>query len=181
MTTAAVSPLKVIARTPRLRLRELGADDAGFIVELLNQPDFLRHIGDRGVRDASQALAWLHAGPAASYRLHGYGLWLVETAGQDAPAPIGLCGLVRREGLDGPDLGFALLPRYYGQGYADEAARAVLAHARDQAGVCEVLAIAARGNARSLALLGRLGFAGAGEVRLPGGQEDLHLLRRHLD
>ena len=167
---------RVIARTARLRLREIGPDDAGFIVELLNQPDFLRHIGDRGVRDPGQALAWLHDGPAASYARHGHGLWLVETL-DVTPVALGLCGLVAREGLPAPDLGFAFLPQHYGRGYAFEAAGAVLAHARDALGLDRVLAIVVADNARSIALLRRLGLEPDGTVTLPGQAQELLLFR----
>ena len=159
---------RVIARTARLRLREIGPDDASFIVELLNQPDFLRHIGDRGVRDPGQALAWLHDGPAASYARHGHGLWLVETL-DVTPVALGLCGLVAREGLPAPDLGFAFLPQHYGRGYAFEAAGAVLAHARDALGLDRVLAIDA-----DFELLGSLLD---GTVTLPGQAQELLLFR----
>jgi len=89
--------------TGRLRLRALRGDDAGFLVDLLNQPDFLRHIGDRGVRTPAQALAWLRDGPWAGYARHGHGLLAVEP--RAGGAPMGICGLLLREGLPAPDLG----------------------------------------------------------------------------
>ena len=162
-----------IATTARLRLRELDEDDAGFMVELLNQPDFLRFIGDRGVRDEVQARSYLRDGPIAGYARHGMGMYAVEP--RDGGAPIGLCGLVVRDGLPGPDIGFAFLPPYYGQGYAFEAARAVLDLARHALALPRVLAIVSPGNDRSIALLRRLGLREAGTVRLPGKDEDILL------
>ncbi|UNK58877.1 GNAT family N-acetyltransferase [Pseudoxanthomonas daejeonensis] len=158
-----------IATTARLRLRELVEDDAGFMLELLNQPDFLRFIGDRGVRDLEQARSYLRDGPIASYARHGMGMYLVEPRG--GGAPIGLCGLVVRDGLPGPDIGFAFLPAYYGQGYAFEAASATLAHARTALSLPRVLAIVSPGNDRSIALLRRLGLRDAGTIQLPGKDE----------
>lgn len=162
-----------VLETPRLRLRELDEGDTAFIVELLNQPDFLRFIGDRGVRDAAQARAYLREGPLASYARHGHGLYAVARR-QDG-RPIGLCGLLVREGLPAPDIGFAFLPAWYGQGYALEAARAVLDDARDRLHLERVLAIVSPGNDRSVALLRKLGLRDAGTIRLPGRDEDVLL------
>ncbi|UWX04714.1 GNAT family N-acetyltransferase [Pseudoxanthomonas sp. NC8] len=143
------------------------------MVELLNQPDFLRFIGDRGVRDEAQARTYLREGPIAGYARHGMGMYAVEP--RHGGAPIGLCGLVVREGLPGPDLGFALLPGYYGQGLTFEAAGAVLDHARTTLALPRVLAIVSPGNARSIALLRRLGLRDAGTISLPGKDEEILL------
>jgi RimJ/RimL family protein N-acetyltransferase len=159
--------------TARLRLRELDEGDAGFMVELLNQPDFLRFIGDRGVRDLEQARAYLRDGPIASYASHGMGMYAVEP--RAGGAPLGVCGLVVREGLAGPDIGFAFLPQHHGRGYAFEAASAVLAHARHALRLPRVLAIVSPGNDRSIALLRRLGLRDAGTVTLPGKDEEILL------
>lgn len=164
-----------IATTARLRLRELVEDDAGFMLELLNQPDFLRFIGDRGVRDLEQARSYLREGPIASYARHGMGMYVVEL--REGGAPIGLCGLVVREGLPGPDIGFAFLPAYYGQGFAFEAARATLDLAHGALSLPRVLAIVSPGNARSIALLRRLGLRDAGTITLPGKDEEILLFQ----
>ena len=164
-----------IATTARLRLRELVEGDAGFMLELLNQPDFLRFIGDRGVRDLEQARSYLREGPIASYARHGMGMYVVEP--REGGAPIGLCGLVVREGLPGPDIGFAFLPQHYGQGYAFEAASATLEHARTVLALPRVLAIVSPGNARSIALLRRLGLRDAGTITLPGKEEEILLFQ----
>lgn len=164
---------RAIATTERLRLRELVEADAAFMVELLNQPDFLRFIGDRGVRDAEQARSYLREGPIAGYARHGMGMYVVEP--RHGGAPIGLCGLVVRDGLPGPDIGFAFLPQYYGQGYAFEAASATLALARDTFALPKVLAIVSPDNVRSIALLRRLGLREAGTIQLPGKDEEIAL------
>jgi RimJ/RimL family protein N-acetyltransferase len=158
--------------TERLRLRELAAGDCGFVLELLNDPAFVANIGDRGVRTPADALAYVEQGPGASYRRHGYGLYLVEA--RDGGAPLGLCGLVRRDALPHPDVGFAFLPAFRGRGYALEAARAVLDDARAR-GLPRVLAIVKPGNAPSRRLLLRLGLADAGQVRLAPDAEELEL------
>lgn len=144
-----------ILTTARLTLRELVEADAAFVVRLLNDPDFLRFIGDRAVRTLDDARAYLRSGPIASYRQHGFGLFLVE----DAEAqPIGFCGLLRRTELPDVDLGFAFLPQFRGRGYALEAAAATLAYAWNELRLPRVVAITAPDNQRSLSLLGKLGM-----------------------
>jgi RimJ/RimL family protein N-acetyltransferase len=145
-----------VLTTPRLTLRELTPEDAGFMLALLNDEAFLRYIGDRGVRTVAEAERYIAAGPIASYERHGYGLYLaaIEASGE----PIGICGLVRRDTLPEPDLGFALLPAFRGQGYAVEAAAAVVAHARDALRLPRLLAITSQDNDASMALLSKLGF-----------------------
>lgn len=163
--------------TTRLRLREFAPRDAAFLVGLLNEPAFLRYIGDRGVRDEQGALGYI-ARAAASQAEHGHGLLLVEHRGDGAP--LGICGLVRRAGLDAPDLGFAFTSAHEGRGYAFEASSAVLEHGARVLGLRRVLAIVTPDNARSLRLLERLEFRACGIVRLPGADEELSVFAREL-
>lgn len=142
--------------TPRLRVRALTAADAAFIVTLLNDASFIRNIGDRGVRTVEDALAYLSAGPLASYARHGFGLCAVDLAADGRP--IGICGLLQRDTLPAPDIGFAFLPQYWSQGYAYEAALAVTADARTRLGLDTLLAIVNPDNGASIRLLERLGF-----------------------
>jgi RimJ/RimL family protein N-acetyltransferase len=153
-------------QTPRLRLRELTTADAPFTLRLLNEPSFIANIADRGVRTPEEAVRYLERGPLASYAQHGFGMWLVELATSGEPA--GMCGLVRREGLADVDLGYAFVPEHWGQGLAREAARAVLAYARDALGLSRLVAIVSLGNARSARLLESLGFADRGTIELGG-------------
>ena len=107
--------------TARLELRELNVDDAPFVLQLLNDPSFLRYIGDRGVRNleearATSSRAWCRATSGTASACG----W--SNCCDDGHRPIGLCGLVSREGLPAPDIGFALLPDWWSQGLALEAA-----------------------------------------------------------
>lgn len=142
--------------TPRLRLSELAEDDAAFVLALLNTEGFLRHIGDRGVRSLDDARRYLREGPRDSYARHGHGLWKVTRKADGLP--VGMCGLVRREGLPRPDLGYAFLPEHTGQGLASEAGAAVLAHAFDVMHLPQVLAIVSPGNEASVRVLERIGM-----------------------
>jgi [ribosomal protein S5]-alanine N-acetyltransferase len=123
---------------------------------LLNEPSWLENIGDRGVRTLADAEGYIKNNIWAAYRTCGFGLYAVEL--KPIPMPIGLCGLVQRDFLSSPDLGFALLPDYVGHGYATEAARAVIAYAHATLRIAQLYAIVQPGNERSVSLLGRLGF-----------------------
>ena len=147
---------RLILSTERLVIREMDPqDDAPFILMLLNDPSFITNIGDRHVRTPDHARAYIENGPVASYERFGYGLWLVEL--KEGP-PIGMCGLLNREVLADPDIGFAYTPAYQSKGYGYEAARAVLEHARDVLRLPRVLAIVNVDNAPSARLLEKLGM-----------------------
>jgi RimJ/RimL family protein N-acetyltransferase len=156
--------MNTVTMTERLRLREFAFEDAAFVCELLNDPDFITQIADRGVRTIADAERYLADGPMASYARHGFGLWGVETL--DGQRSAGMCGLIRREGLSDPDIGYAFLPAFRGAGYAREAARATCALARPRFGIERLLAIVSPGNAPSIRLLQDLGFGDEGTVRL---------------
>jgi RimJ/RimL family protein N-acetyltransferase len=159
--------------TPRVSLRELTPDDAGFILRLVNDPDWLRFIGDRGVRSPEQARRFIADGPQAMFARFGHGLFLVQS--EPGGEPLGLCGLIRRDGLPAPDLGFAFLPEHRGRGLAGEAASLVLRHGRQTLGPGRILAITRPDNAGSIRLLERLGFQRQHALRLSGDGEPLDL------
>ena len=145
-----------IAETTRLRLRQLTPDDGPFIFELLNDPDFLANIGDRGVHNTEDARNYITDGPLASYQRCGFGLYLVEL--KDAAAAIGLCGLLHRHTHPDVEIGFALLPRFRRQGYTLEAARAVMRLGIGSLGLTRIVALAAAGNVGSIRILESMGF-----------------------
>lgn len=146
--------------TPRLRLLELEDGDAPFVVELLNSEGFLRHIGDRGVRTTEGALRYIAEGPRASYAAHGFGLWKAQRKSDGVL--VGMSGLLQRDYLPQPDLGYAFLPQFQGQGYASEAGAAVLQHGFTARGMDRILAIVSPDNAGSARVLEKLGMADEG-------------------
>lgn len=152
--------------TPRLELRPLQLEDAAFILELLNEPGFIQNIGDKDVRDLNDALRYIEAGPQASYAAHGHGLLL--TALRDSGEPVGICGLVKRDALPHPDIGYAFLQRHWGQGYATESAAAALRDAKARLGIDYVVGITAPDNAASCRVLVKLGLADQGLIELDG-------------
>lgn len=153
----------VIARSERLSVRHFAQSDAAFVLRLLNDDGFLRFIGDRGVRSIEDAENYLLTGPMASYQTHGHGLNAVVL--HDGNVCVGMCGVLRRETLSGPDLGYAFLPEFTGAGLAEEAARAVLEYARDVFQFPEMLAIVRPDNVASIKLLYKLGFARALDLK----------------
>src|ERR1700752_370154 len=142
--------------TDRLLLRPVTPDDAPFALTLLNEPSFLRFIGDKKVRNLEDARQYLLTGPIASYKRNGFGLLLVEL--KDSNIPAGMCGLLKREELPDPDIGFAFVPDYWGRGFAFEAASAVLKDARERLKLNRILAIVSPDNDASIKLLERLGL-----------------------
>ena len=159
--------------TARLELRRLTRADAPFMLELLNDADFVRYIGDKGARTPEDAARYIEAGAAASYRRHGFGLYRVDL--RDHRSPIGICGLIKRDTLEDVDVGFAFLPAHRGNGYALESVRGVLEHARDDCGLTRLAAIVAPDNGRSIRLLERAGFRFDRAILWPPQNEILHL------
>lgn len=170
-----------IVRTERLRLRLLHRGDAAFYLELLNDPAFIEHIGDRGVRTLADAERSIENGPVTMQRTRGHSMYLVEAHGDGAAAgvPVGVSGLVKRETLEDVDIGYAFLPSYRGRGYALEAARGVVAHARTL-GIARLAAITTPGNAASIALLLRLGMRFEGSRTIVAGEPELNFYRMDL-
>ena len=162
----------VVMETERLVLRQLEPNDAGFILELLNEAAFLRFIGDKGVRTQADAREYLLKGPIDSYARHGFGLYAVCL--RDG-TPIGICGLVKRDGLADVDVGFAFLARHRRCGLAVESAAAVLAHARRDLRLRRVVAITSPENVGSIAVLERIGLKFERMIRLEQDSPELKL------
>ena len=167
-----------ILETERLVLRQLTPDDAEFILELLNDPSFIRNIGDRNVRTIEDACSYILNGPVASYAKNGFGLYLVLL--KETQEPIGMCGLIKRDGLEDVDIGYALLPRYWSRGYAVEAAQATKEYAREMIGLKRIVAIVDPVNAGSIRVLEKIGLQYETMVRLSADDIDLKLFGAEL-
>ena len=161
----------LVLQTPRLAMRELRGSDAPFILRLLNDPAWLRYIGDRGVRTVEGAREYLETRMISMYARLGFGLWMVEP--RTGGAPMGICGLVKRDQLPEVDLGFAFMPEFRGKGHAYESALAVRDHATRALGLRRLLAITSPANADSVRLLERLGFAREREMPWAGDEKDV--------
>lgn len=145
-----------ILDTPRLCLRTIEADDAPFYLALINDPSWIRNIGDKGIRTLQAARAAIVEGPCAMQQRLGFSLYLIVRRSDQAP--LGLCGLIKRDALPDVDIGYAIAPPYWGQGYAYEAAQAVMAYAHDALGLQRLLGITAPENIGSNRLLRKLGL-----------------------
>lgn len=163
----------MIFETRRLSLRELTMEDAGLILRLFNEPSFIENISDKGIRTLDDARSYLATGPIASYAKNGFGHWLVVEKG--SKTPIGICGLMKRDVLEDIDVGYALLPEHWSQGYASEAVAGVMAHAETTLGLARLVAIVDEANTRSIRLLEKLGFRYERRVRLEEGERELLL------
>ncbi|MDR3386252.1 MAG: GNAT family N-acetyltransferase [Rudaea sp.] len=160
-----------VLETERLVLRHLTIDDAQFIFILVNDPSWLRFIGDRGVHSLADARDYISKGPVESYRRHGFGLYL--TALKEDATPIGICGLLKRDNLPDADIGFAFLPQFVGRGYAYEAACAVMAHAKIDFGLGRVIAVTNPDNSGSIRVLEKLGLKFERMIRMAADKDEI--------
>ena len=160
-----------ILETDRLILRQFTADDAEFILELVNEPSFIQNIGDRGVRTLEDARSYILRVAVASYEKNGFGLYLVVL--KESGESIGMCGLIKRNGLEDVDIGYAFLPKFWSKGYALEAALAVRDYARDVIGLKRLVAITDPENQGSIRLLEKIGLKYEKMVRL--SEDDIEL------
>jgi RimJ/RimL family protein N-acetyltransferase len=162
-----------ILETERLTLRKITIDDALFMLDLLNQPSFIQFIGDRGVRTLDAARNIITKRYIAAYEQLGFGIYL--TLLKEDQTPIGICGLVKRDGLDNADIGYAFLPQFWSKGYASESASAVLAYARNTLGFRRILGITTPDNTASIRVLEKAGLKFERMVKLPGEETELKL------
>lgn len=145
----------IILTTERLILRQAVPTDAAFFYELMNDPDWIRFIGDRGIKTLEDAANYVKERLQASYEKHGFGLYLTQL--KDG-TPIGICGLIQRDFLEDTDIGFGFLPNYRGQGYAHEAAVATMKYAKEVLKIDRVVAFTSVDNDRSGHLLEKIGL-----------------------
>ena len=164
--------MSVVCETERLNIRQFNTHDTEFIVRLLNDESFIRNITDKKVRTDADALRYLINGPLSSYQTYGFGLNLVLL--KETKTPIGMCGLLKRDELDYPDLGYALLPEFCGKGYGIEASSSLIETEMDTYSLKNVLAVTFLDNLRSNSLLNKLGFKLKGKIELYQVQNNLY-------
>lgn len=155
-----------ILQTDRLILRQLEPRDAEFMLELLNEPAFIRNVADRGIRTVADAADYIAAKLTPSYAEFGFGFYLMEL--KEGRVPVGICGLVKRETMEHVDIGYSVLERFWGNGYAYEAAVAVMDYGRDVLRLPKIVAITAPHNVSSIKLLEKLGLRFEKMIQIPG-------------
>ena len=165
--------MEQILGTERLILRHFNVQDTAFIIQLLNSPGWIMFIGDRNVHTDEDATKYLLNGPMKSYEVNGYGLSMVEL--KNDKTPIGMCGIIKREGLEHPDIGFAFLPEFIGKGYGYEIASATMVYARDTLKLPCISAITVPSNNASINLVKKIGLQFKKEFSFPDSEEVLLL------
>ena len=163
----------IILETDRLLLRKLTLNDSDFIIELLNDPAFIKNIGDKKVRTVEDAHIYILNGPVASYEKNGFGLYLVVL--RETAVPIGICGLIKRDNLEDVDVGFAFLPLYWKQGYAYESAQAVLNFGKEEFGLKKIVGITVQENVGSIAVLEKMGLKFEKMVKMNEDEPEIRL------
>jgi ribosomal-protein-alanine N-acetyltransferase len=165
----------LILETERLSISEFTFDDTDFIIQLLNSPGWIKFIGDRHVKTKEDAKLYLQAGPMKSYAQNGFGLYRIDLKSENRS--IGMCGFLKRDTLEFPDIGFAFLQDYEGKGYALEASAAIVVYERQRLSISTLLAITIPDNVKSIRLLKALGFEYDRNITMPGDEKMLHLYR----
>jgi RimJ/RimL family protein N-acetyltransferase len=166
MTDESSAPGKKILETERLSLREMTIDDAPVVIEILNERAFIEFVADRGVRSTADAVKFIEEKFLPSYARYGFGFYLVEL--KDSGTPIGMCGLIKRDVLEDVDIGFSIFERFWGKGYATEAAGALMEHGLTKLGLPRIVGVTAPHNDRSAAVLEKLGLRFEKMMELPG-------------
>jgi len=161
-----------ILQTERLMLRQFELSDSKFIIELVNSAGWIEFIGERNIKTEEAAIHYLQNGPMKSYKEKGFGLSMVE---RKDGTPVGMCGILKRDSLDNPDIGFAFLPEFMGMGYAFEMAKATLRYAKDNLNIKTIVAITVPSNKRSIRLLEKIGLRFSKTIYPPAEREELML------
>jgi [ribosomal protein S5]-alanine N-acetyltransferase len=164
--------------TERLTLRRFEFDDAPFVVDLLNQPSFIRNIGDRGVRNVGDAHRYLREGPMAMYEKHGFGLW--RASRRSDGVFVGMCGLLKRDILPDVDVGYAFLPDHWGQGYAFEAANATVRLGASRFGLTRIIGVVSDHNTASIRVLEKVGMGFERMYPMHPGEPEVRLYSMSL-
>jgi ribosomal-protein-alanine N-acetyltransferase len=146
----------MIIVTSRLRIRELSVGDAEFVLRLVNEPAFIANIGDKGVRTIENARSFISEGPWTCQEKPGYGQFLVDQ--KEDGDPVGICGLLFRDSLNVTDIGFAILAKHRGRGFALEAAKAVMNYGFSKLQIEEIVGLTSEANTASIRVLKKLGM-----------------------
>ncbi|MGI9235693.1 MAG: GNAT family N-acetyltransferase [Woeseiaceae bacterium] len=168
-----------LLETERLRLRRVTLDDAAFMLAIWNDPGFVRNVGDRGIRTVEDAEVALADGAFKLYEKYGYGPYCMSLKSDGTL--VGICGLFRRDNLEHPDIGFAVLPAFCRQGLAKEAAEVVLEHARNDLEINFLTAIVSPENVASISLIEKLGLTFDGRITMPGEEDEISLYGMRLN
>jgi len=169
----------VIAETDRLLLSKITIDDAPFILELVNTPDWIKYIGDRNIKTVEQAETHIKNNQLKCYETHGFGYYKLQVKAENLKT-IGTSGLLRRDNLEHVDIGFSFIPDYHGKGYGFEAASEIMKLAKDKFNIKTLCAITLPINQPSINLLEKLGLSYQKTVKPFEDDEELLLFAKNL-
>ena len=163
----------MILASERLYIRKLTLNDAPFFFELVNDPDWIRFIGDRNVQTIDDAKDYLQNRIFKSYEDFGFGFYAAVL--KSTHEVVGITGFVKRDELNDGDVGFAFLPKGRGKGYAFESTQALMNYGTNTFKFQKILAIANNDNERSHNLLKKLGFEFKKYVKLYDEEDEISL------
>ncbi len=166
-------------QTQRLIIRAITIEDAAFFLKLINTPLWIQFIGDRNVKTVVEAETYIREKVLPQLDKLGYTNNIVIR--KNDHTKLGSCGIYHREGNDIPDIGFAFLPEFHGQGYAFEAANALMRAAHQYYQLKELSAYTMEENTASRGLLERLGFTSKGYGKIPVSDDELLHYHRILN
>ena len=159
--------------TERLILQPTASADAEFIFELVNTPKWIANIGDRNVKSVEDAKAYIKERMTPQLQKLGYGNYTLIRKVDNRK--IGTCGLYNREGLEGIDIGFALLPDFENLGYGYESAAKLLDVGINEFQIKRISAITTKENIASQKLIEKLGLKYVNIIKIPDDEEELLL------
>jgi RimJ/RimL family protein N-acetyltransferase len=159
--------------TERLFIRPTSEEDAELIHELMNTPKFIKYVGDRKINSIDDAKTYIQTKMLPQLHKFGYSNYSIITKADGTK--IGTCGLYNRDGIDGIDIGFGLLPPYEGIGYAYEASSRILKAAFEDFKIEIIKGITSKENISSQRLLEKLGLEITGTTKLPDENEEILL------
>ena len=163
----------IIAETERLLISKFTLEDAPFFLELVNTPNWIKYIGERNIKTIPQAEEAIKKGHLKSYKTYGFGFYTLQLKSEQNKT-IGTCGLIKRDTLKHPDIGFALLPDYESKGFGYESSIAIMSLAKKQFKLKKVLAITLPTNKSSIKLIEKIGLSY--EKRVKPFEDDEELL-----
>ncbi len=148
--------------TDRLFLRNISPGDADFILKEFSDPAVTRYLFDadpfHSIGEAAGMINWYNDGVLDHNR------WVI--IGKETGARLGTCGFhIWDRRNNRVEIGYDLLPEYWGKGYMSEALPVALNFAFNDMEIHRVYATTYVANLRSQKVLERLGFAREGLLK----------------
>lgn len=167
---SCATTMTIMFETPSLTVRHLVPEDVDAMAAVYGDADAMRWVGDGSPLDRTGCEKWVEV-TFANYRKRGYGMAALEL--KTSGAVIGFCGIVHPDQQPEPEIKYALLKDYWGQGLASEAVAGMLLYSREQLGLPRVIATVAPENLASQRILIKSGMVETGRRSEDGAEEDV--------